>query len=192
MKLPLVCDIDGVLLDIVPRWYAEVERRFGIVLSRDAYKVDKNLSKADSKVVYDTLHDLANELYQMPPTRPWIFDELLVWQERTGREVVFCTYAPPGTWQDEAFLKLLWLQDHAPAELKWSYAAVADSSKCQVIGCAIVEDCAEKAVVWADWHADRSGCRPEVIVVAQPWNASFTGVRISTQKQLAAALKEIP
>lgn len=186
MSSNIVCDVDGVLCDAVGPWVRAYEKQTGEHVALDCYDLGSTVRSPD--LLYQVLHEQCDEIYARGPTELGraILAELLQVQRRTGVAVTFCTYAPPSDlmWAREAYVKLVWLQTFVPRGLEWSYCASASSAKLQVAGDLIVEDCAEKAVAWAEYHC------AERIIVAQPWNVGAPG-RIENAEQFRAAMRRV-
>lgn len=185
----IVCDVDGVLLDAVGPWLRAYEEETGEIVAQDKYDLGTIARQPD--LLYQCLHEQADEIYAQPPTLLGraILAELSAAQRRTGCAVTFCTYAPPWSrdWARESYLKLLWLQHNAPADLEWSYFASKDTAKLGCVGTLLIEDNAEKAWAWQQYWGER-GRTPALVIVAQPWNTHALS-RIETAAQFRAAIR---
>jgi 5'(3')-deoxyribonucleotidase len=141
LKEIVLCDLDGVVIDLMPGWLARYNRDFNDTLEVSQitdWDMKKFVKPEASQAIYNYLH--SHELYDDAPPIPGALEGIAELR-RLGYRVVFATASN----MHMAGRKLRWLSEHGVLQLQYGtthpdYVELCDKSLLAGNGVAIIDD----------------------------------------------------
>jgi 5'-nucleotidase len=179
--LNVLCDMDGIIVDLSRYWLTLIERDFGVKCSQD--EIDKwDMAKCGAlqtltpKQVYGYLQQPG--FFRAAPPIPGSLEALKQIVDDGHRVSIISTaqWGPHGAKE-----KMEWLEEHTPFLNRKNVIFVFDSAQKQfVAGDVLIDDHPDTLQQWAQRHGDGLGKHGVGLGIRYPYNAHLQGRDLKT------------